>query len=122
MRRHRLTIPDLTDPEHWPEQQIRGRAAFQLRYGIPVGVLLAVVYDVVLLAVRHDLPLFFAARHAAQLVLITLCVAPVGGLIAARMLWRRGERRYGDALLTREFLGELGNGQSRSERSGESTF
>jgi hypothetical protein len=119
MRSRRLTIADLTDPEHWPEQQLRGRAAFQLRYGIPLGVLIAVVYDVVLLAARHDLPLFLSARHAVQLVLITMCVAPVGGLIAARMLWRRGERRYGDAVLTREFLGTLDAGQGRSEENGE---
>ena len=104
MRSSRLTMHDPTDPERWPAQQARGRESFQLRYGIPVGALVAVLYDLVLLVARHDVALFFSPRHAMQLLVIMIGVAPVAGLIAGRMLWRVGERRYGDMVLTREFL------------------
>ena len=104
MMRSRLTIYDPTDPERWPAQQARGRESFQLRYGIPVGVLVAVLYDLALLVARHDAALFLSSHHAMQLSVIMIGVTPVAGLIAGRMLWRIGERRYGDAVLTREFL------------------
>ena len=102
--RRSLTTIDPTDPERWPAQQVRGRESFQLLYGLPVGVLVAVLYDLALLIARHDLPLFFSAHHAMQLCIIMISVGPVAGLIVGRMLWRIGERRYGDAVLTREFL------------------
>ncbi|HEY2855821.1 MAG TPA: hypothetical protein VGJ18_23490 [Gemmatimonadaceae bacterium] len=99
-----LTTFDPTDPDRWPVQQARGRESFQLRYGIPVGVLAAVLYDLALLVARQDVPLFFSAHHAMQLFVIMISIGPVAGLIVGRMLWRVGERRYGDAVLTREFL------------------
>lgn len=102
----RLTMFDPTAPDRWPTQQAAGREAFQLRHGIVIGTLIAVLYDVALLLVRHDLALFFSIHHASQLLLICLSVGPIAGLIAGRMLWRLGEHRYGDALLTREFLGK----------------
>ena len=103
----RLKKLDPTDPERWPAQQARGRPAFQLRYGMVIGMLLAMLYDVVLLVIRNDLPLLLSVRHAVQLLLVIVCVAPAAGLIAGRVLWRLGERRFGDALLTREFLGKV---------------
>lgn len=102
--RSRLTILDPTVPDRWPAHQANGRESFQLRYGTPIGVVAAVLYDVALLVARHDVALFFSARHALQLFVIMISVAPVAALIAGRMLWRIGERRYGDAVLTREFL------------------
>ena len=97
---------DPTRPERWPEQQEQGRAAFQLRYGIlALGLPLAVVYDLGVLVARGDLALFFSTHHAVQLALVLMTVAPMVGLIIGRMLWRVGERRYGDQLLTRAFMG-----------------
>lgn len=112
-----LTTFDPTDPECWPAQQARGRESFQLLYGLPVGVLAAVLYDLTLLVARHDVPLFFSAQHAMQLFIIMISVGPVAGLIVGRMLWRIGERRYGDAVLTREFLGDSGNATRVPQRS-----
>ena len=114
----RLTELDPTDPERWPAQQARGRPAFQLRYGMVIGMLIALLYDIVLLVARHDLPLFLSVRHAVQLLVVIMCVAPAIGLMAGRVLWRLGERRYGDALLTREFLGKADDrGAAEPEQS-----
>jgi hypothetical protein len=44
------------------------------------------------------------SRLAVQLLLIIATFGPTVGLLIGRMLWRVGERRYGDLLLTREFL------------------
>jgi hypothetical protein len=98
---------DPTRPERWPEQQERGRTAFLLQYGVlALGLPIAVVFDLLLLIQAGDLAIFFSAHHAFQLALMTSTIGPVVGLILGRMLWRIGERRYGDALLTRAFMGD----------------
>ena len=98
---------DPTHPLRWPEQQVRGRVAFQIQYGVLcLGLPLAVLFDVVLLLARGDAALFFSAHHAIQLLAITMTVGVIAGLVLGRILWRVGERRYGDALLTREFYGD----------------
>ena len=61
------------------------------------------------LLARGDAALFFSAHHAIQLLLITMTIGVVAGLLLGRMLWRIGERRYGDELLTREFYGDSGS-------------
>ena len=95
---------DPTEPSGWPKQQERGRAAFQIQYGVlGVGLPIAVVFDIALLLIRHDAALFFSPYHVIQLLLITLTVGLTAGLLIGRMLWRVGERRYGDEILTREF-------------------
>ena len=105
--RARGRIVDPTHPDNWPAQQERGRAAFELKYGLlALGLPLAVLFDLVVVVVRGDLPIYFSARHAVQLGLFTLSIAPVVGLTLGRMVWRIGERRYGDQILTRAFMGE----------------
>ena len=104
---------DPMHPSRWPEQQARGRVAFQLQYGVlGLGIPIAVVFDIVLLLIRHDAALFFSAHHVVQLLLITVTIGLVAGLTLGRVMWRIGERRYGDRLLTKQFMGE------RAERSG----
>ncbi len=103
----RLTIHDPTDPARWPTQRERGRIAFQLLYGVlALGLPIAIVFDVALLLVRHDGALFFSPHHVLRLLLITFTIAPTTGLLLGRMLWRLGEQRYGDTLLTAEFYGD----------------
>jgi len=105
---HRLTMLDPTNPSRWPDQQARGRAAFQLTYGVMWGGLpLSLLFDGYLLVTRGDLAWTFTAHHAVQLLLITLTVAPAAGALLGRVLWRVGERRYGDLLLTQEFLRDV---------------
>ena len=107
IRRMRRRLTDPTHPDRWPAQQERGRAAFQLQYGVlMLGLPLAVVFDLVMLVVRGDLALFFSVHHAVQLGLFTMAIAPVAGLTLGRLLWRIGERRYGDHVLTRAFMGD----------------
>ena len=102
-------IVDPTHPDNWPAQQERGRAAFELKYGLfPLGLPLAVLFDLVVVVLRGDLPIYFSAHHAVQLALFTLSIAPVAGLTLGRMLWRIGERRYGDQILTRAVMGIAG--------------
>lgn len=102
-----LTNLDPTEPSRWPEQQARGRAAFLLRYGaLALGLPITVLYDLLLLASRHDWALLVSTHHVVQLLLISVSVGPIAGLIVGRMLWRVGERRHGDAILAREFLTE----------------
>jgi len=101
---------DPTDPKRWPAQRERGRIAFQLQYGVlGLGLPIAIIFDVILLLARGDAALFFSAHHAIQLLLITMTIGVVAGLLLGRMLWRIGERRYGDELLTREFYGDSGS-------------
>lgn len=101
---------DPTHPRRWPAQQARGRVAFQVQYGVlGLGLPIAIVFDVILLFARGDAALFFSAHHAIQLLLITMTVGVVAGLLLGRVLWRIGERRYGDELLTREFYSGTSN-------------
>ena len=103
---------DPTHPLRWPAQRERGRVAFQIQYGVlGLGLPLAVLFDVVLLLWRGDRAVFFSAHHAIQLLVIVMTVGVVAGLLLGRMLWRLGERRYGDAVLTREFYGEADSRQ-----------
>jgi hypothetical protein len=104
-------IGDPTHPTRWPAQQVRGREVFALQYGVlALGLPLSVVLDVIVLVVRRDAALFFSAHHAIQLLLMTTTVGLVAGLLLGRTLWRIGERRYGDVLLTREFGGADSSG------------
>ena len=115
----RLWKHDPTRPEQWPQQVARGRIAFQLRWGvIAIGTPIAILFDLSLLAMHQDGALFLSAHHAIQLLLISTTIGPLTGLIAGRILWRVGERRFGDALLTREFLGGEG---TRSYGSAKAT-
>jgi hypothetical protein len=96
---------DPTHPSRWPEQQTRGRVAFQIRYGLlALGIPVAVLVDLLLIVVRHDFPIFFSAHHVLQLAYLMAVIAPLGGLLLGRLLWQIGERRLGDRLLTEEFL------------------
>lgn len=103
----RRRVMDPTHPNNWPAQQERGRAVFELKYGLlALGLPLALLFDLVVVVLRGDLPIYFSAHHAVQLGLFTLAIAPVAGLTLGRMLWRIGERRHGDQILTRAFMGD----------------
>ena len=113
-----LTNLDPTHPSRWPNQQARGRPAFQLIYGIiALGLPISVVFDVYLLVSRRDVAWAFTAHHAVQFLPITMTVAPASGALLGRILWRIGEARYGDLLLTQEFL----RGISQPEPAGAAT-
>lgn len=107
------TLPDPTllerlDPtraERWG--QMRGRAArlaFVISYGVVAcGVPAAVLVDLYALTRRGEWDLFFSLRHAVQLQLAVLLVAPsVGALLGAALL-RVGDRRQAQAELKRAF-------------------
>lgn len=101
---------DPTHPSRWREQQARGRVSFQIRYGVlGVGLPLAILFDVTLLVFRRDLSLLLTTHHVLQLGFLCIAVAPLIGAAAGRVLWQVGERRFGDHLLTREFLGDSRN-------------
>ncbi len=95
---------DPTRPDRFAAWTARGRAEFLVRCGVvAIGLPIAIVVDLVLLVRRRELPLFFSAEHAIQLELLIAILGVPAGLLVGRVLWRVGERRAGEAALTREF-------------------
>lgn len=85
---------DPTHPRRWDRVRQGGKPVFLLAYGVlGLGVPLALLAHLALLATRGDWDLVVSTRSAIELTFTLLVVAPAAGVVLGQVLWTRGERR-----------------------------
>lgn len=104
----RLERVDPTRAVRWARMQDgRARARFVVLYGVlACGIPLALLTDLYALTRHGEWDIFFSLRHAVQLHIALLLVAPTAGAVAGRALLRLGDRRYAAEALKRAFAVE----------------
>lgn len=91
------------DVERWTAARARGRISFVFRYGLPFGVVLAVMVDTVLLFISGNADLALSIWRIPRLALSIATYAPILGAAVGQLLWDRGEKKYRNHLLKEAF-------------------
>ena len=102
MNRPGLSLAPL-DVERWIRIRRTGRIGFMLRAGLPLGAVIALVFDTALLTLGGNADIALSVWRLPRLALTIAALGPMFGAISGQAIWEYCERRYADHLLKEAF-------------------
>ena len=106
MRRPGLSLAPL-DTARWARIRATDRVGFMLRAGLPIGLVLALVVDTVLLTIGGNVDLALSVWRLPRLAFALATLGPLLGAVSGQLIWEQCERRFVDHQLKEAFRGEL---------------
>lgn len=108
MKRPGLSLAPL-DTARWAHIRATDRIGFMLRAGLPIGLVLALVVDTVILVVGGDIDVALSVWRLPRLAFTLATLGPLLGAVSGQLIWERCERAFADNQLKEAFRGEKGD-------------
>ena len=94
------------DTERWDRIRETDRVGFMLRAGLPIGLVLAVVVDTLLLTIGGNGDLAFSVWRLPRLAFALATLGPLLGAVSGQVIWEQCERKFASHRLKEAFRGE----------------
>lgn len=105
-----MKVPGLSlaplDTERWARIRASERVGFMFRAGLPIGLVLALVVDTVLLTVGGNGDLALSVWRLPRLAFALATLGPALGALSGQLIWDQCERQFANHRLKEAFRGE----------------
>lgn len=105
MRRPGLNLAPF-DAERWDHIRQTDRVGFMLRAGLPIGLVLALIVDTVMLVIGGNGDLALSVWRLPRLAFALSTLGPLLGAVSGQLIWEHFERRFANHRLKEAFRGD----------------